>query len=165
MMRACSLPTVTGVVMSDQNYPTAPLSRRLAALAYDALVLIALYIMLGGLLVTAVSKIIGSPEFVRLSPAMSMSVMFTICFLYYSHSWRRGGQTIGMKAWGLKLLNDNNKGTGIQLSQCMLRTGVGFFSLLFVGLGFWWMLFDKQQRSWHDIASLTRMVYIPKNMK
>ena len=151
--------------MSDQNYPTAPLSRRLAALTYDALVLIALYIMLGGLLVTAVSKIIGSEEFVRLSPAMSMSVMFTICFLYYSHSWRRGGQTIGMKACGLKLLNDNKKGTGIQLSQCMLRTGVGFFSLLFMGLGFWWMLFDKQQRSWHDIASLTRMVYIPKNMK
>ena len=151
--------------MSDQNYPTAPFIRRLAALTYDALVLIALYILLGGLLVTAVSKIIGSEEFVRLSPAMSMSVMFTICFLYYSHSWRRGGQTIGMKAWGLKLLNDNNKGTGIQLSQCMLRTGVGFFSLLFMGLGFWWMLFDKQQRSWHDIASLTRMVYIPKNMK
>ncbi|PHS61841.1 MAG: hypothetical protein COB09_16610 [Thalassobium sp.] len=168
MMRACYLPTVTGAVMSDQNYPTAPLTRRLAAMAYDGLVLIALYILLGGLLVTAVSKIIGSTEFVRLSPAMSMSVMFTISFLYYSHSWRRGGQTIGMKAWGLKLLNDNNKnsnGRGIQLSQCMLRSGVGFFSLLFAGLGFWWALFDKQQRSWHDMASLTRMVYIPKNMQ
>lgn len=153
--------------MSDQNYPTAPLTRRLAAMVYDGLILIALYILLGGLFVTAISKLIGSAEFVRLSPAMSLSLMFTICFLYYSHSWRRGGQTIGMKAWGLKLLNDNRTANGrsIQLSQCMLRTGVGFFSLLFAGLGFWWMLFDKQQRSWHDMASLTRMVYIPKNMQ
>lgn len=154
--------------MSDQNYPTAPLIRRLAAMAYDGLILISLYILLGGLLVTAVSKITGNPEFVRLSPAMSLSFIFTISFLYYSHSWRRGGQTIGMKAWGLKLLNDNkntSNSRGIQLSQCMLRSGIGFFSLLIAGLGFWWMLFDKQQRCWHDMASLTRMVYIPKNMK
>lgn len=149
--------------MSAQNYPTAPLLRRLAAMLYDGLILMALYILPGGLLVTLVSKLMGSEELIRLSPAMAMSYWFTIAFLYYTHSWRKGGQTVGMKAWRLKLINENPR--PLQLSQCMLRTGVGFFSLMTAGLGFWWMLIDKQQRTWHDIASMTRVVHIPKEMQ
>jgi uncharacterized RDD family membrane protein YckC len=147
--------------MSLQNYPTANLGRRLAAMIYDGLILIALYIILGGLLVTAISS--GGDEMLRLSPATAMSLFFSISFLYYSHSWRKGGQTVGMKSWRLTLINDD--GRPIQLSQCMLRSGIGFFSILAAGLGFWWMLFDKQQRTWHDIASVTRVVYAPKNME
>ncbi len=147
--------------MSLQNYPTANLGRRLAAMIYDGLILIALYIILGGLLVTAISS--GGDEMLRLSPATAMSLFFSISFLYYSHSWRKGGQTVGMKSWRLTLINDD--GRPIQLSQCMLRSGIGFFSILAAGLGFWWMLFDKQQRTWHDIASVTRDVYAPKNME
>ena len=147
--------------MSLQNYPTANLGRRLAAMIYDGLILIALYIILGGLLVTAISS--GNDEMLRLSPATAMSLFFSISFLYYSHSWRKGGQTIGMKAWRLTLINED--GRPVQLSQCMLRSGIGFFSILAAGLGFWWMLFDKQQRTWHDIASVTRVVHAPKNME
>jgi len=149
--------------MTDQNYPSASLARRLAAMLYDGLVLLALYILLGGLLVTAVSRMMGSEEMVRLSPAMSMSLLFTLAFLYYSHSWRRGGQTIGMKAWRLKLISEYKP--EVRLSQCMLRTAVGFFSLVILGLGYWWMLFDKKQRTWHDTASMTRVVFMPKEMQ
>lgn len=148
--------------MNYQNFPTASLTRRLAAMLYDALVLLALYILLGGLLVTAVSKLAGSEELLRLSPAMFMSLWFTFAFLYYSHSWRRGGQTIGMKAWRIRLITHG--GEPVRLSHCMLRTGIGFFSLALAGLGFWWALFDTQQRTWHDMASLTRIVYMPKDM-
>jgi len=30
------------------------------------------------------------------------------------------------------------------------------------GLGFFWSLLDKQERTWHDMASLTRVVHIPR---
>lgn len=148
--------------MSLQNYPTANLPRRLAAMVYDGLILIALYIILGGLLVTAISAAEGTEELVRLSPATAMSFFFSIAFLYYMHSWRKGGQTIGMKSWRLRLINDD--GRPVQLSQCMLRSGAGFFSILIVGLGYWWMLFDNRQRTWHDIASVTRVIHMPKDM-
>ncbi|MDO6806510.1 RDD family protein, partial [Wenyingzhuangia sp. 1_MG-2023] len=78
-------------------------------------------------------------------------------------SWRRGGQSIGMKAWRLKLITEDAK--PVKLSHCMLRTGIGFFSLAVFGLGFFWSLLDTRGRSWHDMASLTRIVFIPKTGK
>jgi len=149
--------------MSLQNYPTASLTRRLAAMGYDALVLLALYIILGGLLVTGITKLSGQEEMIRLSPATAASLIYVLSFLYYMHSWRRGGQTIGMKAWDIFIVADDN--SPIRLSHCILRSGTGFFSLMVVGLGYFWMLIDKKQRTWHDIASLTRIVHKPKNVK
>lgn len=148
--------------MKYQNFPTASLTRRLAALLYDALVVLAIYILIGGLFVTALSKLQGSSELLRLSPAMSLTLLFSFAFLYCHHSWRRGGQTIGMKAWRLRLVTLDDQ--PLRLSHSMLRVGTGFFSLVLGGLGFWWALFDKQQRSWHDMASLSRVVYLPKEI-
>ncbi|WP_430462084.1 RDD family protein [Thalassolituus sp. LLYu03] len=147
--------------MSAQNYPTANLLRRLAALVYDGLIVIALYIAVGFVVVGLLKASTG--EFPGALPwSVSASLLFTVSFLYYSHSWRKGGQTVGMKAWRIRLISEE-KGP-VRLSQCMLRSGIGFFSLLAAGLGYWWMLFDKRQRTWHDMASLTRVVFLPKNM-
>lgn len=149
--------------MSDHNYPTASLFRRLAAMTYDSLILIALYILCGFVLV-AIIKIMNHGDFPgKLPAAANLSLFFCITFFYYSDSWRRRrGQTVGMKAWRIRLINENDG--PIQLSQCMLRTGIGFFSLVTFGLGFIWMLLDNKQRTWHDQASLTRVVFIPENM-
>ncbi|MGB1092903.1 MAG: RDD family protein [Oceanobacter sp.] len=146
--------------MSDRNYPTASLLRRLAAMSYDGLVLIALYIVSGFVFVGIAAAFNNGEPPGAFPAAVNFSLMFCICFFYYSSSWRRGGQTIGMKAWRIKLVSDESN--HVKLTQCMLRTGIGFFSLMLFGLGFWWMLLDKQQRTWHDIASLSHPVHIPK---
>ena len=153
--------------MSLQNYPTAPLLRRLAALAYDSLVVMALYILVG-FIVVGILKATSGDFPGELPASISFSLIFIVCFFYYSHSWRRGGQTIGMKAWRIRLINENTKHgqmLPIQLSQCMLRTGIGFFSLIIFGAGFIWMLFDVKNRTWHDLASVTRVIYLPKDME
>ena len=148
--------------MLEQNYPTASLWRRLAALAYDSLVVLALFILMG-FVVVGIYNLSHDGQFPgELPKAVNMSILFCICFFYYSHSWRFGGQTIGMKAWRLKLVNLEPK--PMQLSQYMLRTAIGFFSLMLFGIGFFWALFDTKHRSWHDMASLTRVVFIPKEM-
>ncbi len=146
--------------MSLQNYPTAGLLRRLIAMAYDALVLLALYLVVGFVLVGILKATTGNwPG--QFPASVSFSLFYSICFLYYMHSWRRGGQTIGMKSWGLYLITEDEK--PVRLSHCILRSAAGFFSLVIFGLGFFWMLIDGKQRTWHDIASLTRIVYKPKN--
>lgn len=135
--------------------------RRLAALGYDALVILALLMMSTLLINGGIALITGNfPGPYPLGAVLSLT--FCISFFYYSHSWLRGGQTIGMKAWRIRLINLDKH--PLRLSQCMLRTGMGLFSLTLAGAGFWWALFDKQQRSWHDIASLTKVVFQPKNM-
>ncbi len=148
--------------MHQHNYPTASLARRLAALVYDALVITALYIMFG-FIVVAVFKLFTHhfPED-HLPNALYYSLLFCICFFYYSFSWRKGGQTIGMKAWRIRLINTQPQ--PFALSQFMLRTACGLFSLLLFGIGYWWALIDKKSRTWQDMASLTRVVFIPKGM-
>lgn len=149
--------------MHEKNYPTASLTRRLAALMYDSLVIIALYILSGFVLVGAFKLLTQQFPEDTLPNAVYYSLLFCVCFFYYNASWRRGGQTIGMKAWRIKLINEENH--HIKLTQSMLRTGIGFFSLMICGAGFWWALIDKKSRSWHDMASLTRVVFIPKGME
>lgn len=149
-------------MIKEQNFPTATLWRRLAALAYDGLVVLALLILFGFVVVGMYAATHQGQPAGELPASLVMSLLFCICFFYYTHSWRRGGQTIGMKAWRIMLVNTQDK--PLQLSQCMLRTGVGLFSIVLLGLGFWWAMLDKQQRSWHDIASLTRVVFKPKEM-
>lgn len=149
--------------MHLHNYPTASLIRRLAALAYDTLVIVALYIMSGFVLVAAFKLFTQHFPEDHLPNALYYSLLFCICFFYYSISWRKGGQTIGMKAWRIRLINTQNR--PLALSQFMLRTACGLFSLLLFGLGYWWALVDKKSRTWHDIASLTRVVFMPKNMQ
>ena len=82
--------------MQLKNYPTAPLSRRLLAMAYDGLVLIAMYIIFGGVLVTVVSKALGYEEFVRLTPAQAASLFYIICFLYYKSATLCRGRCVAV---------------------------------------------------------------------
>jgi len=88
-----------------------------------------------------------------------------IAFFYFGYSWRRGGQTIGMKAWRIRAQSARTGSTEyIQLSwkQCLIRYLVAIVSWFPAGLGFIWTLFDSKHRSWHDMASSTRLVVLPK---
>ena len=58
----------------------------------------------------------------------------------------------------------NADGSAITLWQALLRFVVAIGSWLFCGLGFLWVLWDKDKRSWHDIYSESRVVQLPKNI-
>ena len=147
--------------MSDLNLPTAPLWRRLVAMLYDLLNILGISLLLAAILIPSCSHLFNNGEPLGEMPvAVSASYFFSITFLFYMVFWRRNGQTLGMKVWKICLvteLQDRSLGTG----QCMLRVGIGFFSLMLGGIGYWWMLWDKQEKTWHDHASFTRVVYKP----
>ena len=84
-------------------------------------------------------------------------------FAFFAKFWTHNGQTLGMQAWGLRIQNAD--GSAIDLWQALLRFVVAIGSWLFAGLGFLWLLWDKQGRTWHDIYSDTRVVRIPKKTK
>ena len=46
--------------------------------------------------------------------------------------------------------------------QALIRLAVAQASWLCAGLGFFWQLWDRQARTWHDIASGTQLVTLPK---
>jgi len=72
-----------------------------------------------------------------------------------------GGQTLGMRAWKLQL--QNMRPGPISWWQVLLRFMVALLSALLCGLGYLWMLIDKQKLTWHDRYSETRVVQLPEN--
>ena len=145
------------------NYPTASIFKRLAAMLYDFMLIFAMF-MLYGIAATFIAKALNNGEFVGALPfSLNASAWFTITFLFYTYFWRRNGQTLGMQAWRIKLVSEQPG--PISISQCMLRVGIGFFSVLSCGLGFLWMLWDKSEKTWHDRASMSKVVILPKDLK
>lgn len=86
-------------------------------------------------------------------------VEFTVLWLvtggYAVASWRRGGQTLGMRPWRLRVVDKD--GGAASVRALVVRYVVGQLSLLLAGLGFWWAWIDRDGLAWHDRASGTRM--------
>ena len=134
-----------------QAYP-ANLAWRALALIYDAIACIAIWFVVSGLWLLVMMGNTVAPDSI-LAWLMFLS-LWAGPGLYAVMSWRRGGQTLGMRPWQLKVLQTD--GTIASKKALMLRYVVGTFSLALFGLGFLWILIDPQQRSWHDIASKTQ---------
>lgn len=91
-------------------------------------------------------------------------LLWLVCWLltgtYAVLSWRRGGQTLGMRPWRLHATGID--GAPATTAAWMLRYGVGTISLLLLGAGFWWAWIDRDRLTWHDRASGTRLRRIPR---
>ena len=79
-----------------------------------------------------------------------------VSFFFYGWFWTHGGQTLGMKAWGLYLVKADGK--FIDWNTALHRYVVAIFSWLSLGLGFTWVLLNKRKRAWHDIATKTQII-------
>lgn len=76
---------------------------------------------------------------------------------FFIFFWCRGGQTPGMRAWGLRV--EMNDGRSLTPGVAALRLAVALLSGATAGLGFLWILFDPQRRSWHDRLCDTRVMW------
>jgi uncharacterized RDD family membrane protein YckC len=131
----------------------AALLRRLAALVYDTLLLLAVLFvatflvlpLTGGEAVPA-----GSPGF--------RSYLFLVAFLYFALPWTRSGQTLGLKAWRLRV--ERQDGGRLTPWDALWRFLAGALALLPLGVGLLWVLVDRDRLAWHDRLSGTRVVRV-----
>ena len=131
--------------------PQALVGWRLLALLYDFFPAFGLWFLVAAVFVAIRHDAItggatGLLEFVAI---------WLVTGAYAVISWRRGGQTLGMRPWRLRVVAvDGGRATRKAL---LVRYGVGTVSLLLAGLGFWWAWLDRERLAWHDRASGTRM--------
>lgn len=128
-----------------------PLPRRLLAMLYDAFILLGVLI-----LASAVALPFGDIDKVALHDFWFTLWLFFACFMYLGGCWRYVGMTVGMRAWKVRLVSAD--GRVISWPRCLLRFIVGLVSLAALGLGIWWTLVDKKNRSWHDLAAGTLLI-------
>ena len=87
-------------------------------------------------------------------------MLLVVTYSFFVGFWTRKGRTLGMQSWGLQL--QDAAGTSPTIVACSVRFAVAIVSWAVFGLGFLWQLVDKDNLTWHDRASGTRLVYYPK---
>ena len=139
--------------MPDPAQRPSGFARRLAALCYDALLLLALLAVLTALL-------IGLRGGGAIPPRTwwFQGLVVGVCALFYSWFWTHGGQTLGMRAWRIRVVRDD--GTPLRWRDALLRFGAAWLAVLPAGWGFWSCFFDSEKRCWHDRVTHTRVSQI-----
>ena len=139
----------------EQTPRPAGLLRRIAAAFYDALLLLAILFLAAALVMP-----LTAGEAVQPGNPLFTTYLFLVSFVFYAWFWTHGGQTLGMRAWRLRV--QRRDGSPLTWSHALLRFMVGIPTWLLAGAGMLWMLVDKDRMSWHDRYSMTVVVFLPK---
>ena len=148
--------TIEKPATSQNIFLPCPLWRRFGAIIYDTLLLICIVFIAWQpvpLLPDNLPDVLGR--------AIRLGYLISICFIFLGWFWCHGGQTLGMKAWKIKLINNNQlENHPVRWKSAWMRFIVATFSWLCLGIGFWWALFNSEKLTWHDQFSHTKLILV-----
>ncbi len=134
--------------------PRAGLLRRLGAMFYDSLLVLALLFV-----ATAIAMPFGGGTHIARDNPLFPLYLLSVTYLFFAWFWIHGGQTLGMRAWRLRVQRMDGRPLG--WLQSLLRFMAAIAALLPLGLGLWWLLFDREGLAWHDRFSESEVVVLP----
>ncbi|MCB2261913.1 MAG: RDD family protein [Candidatus Thiosymbion ectosymbiont of Robbea hypermnestra] len=140
--------------------PTPGVFRRLAALGYDLMLLFGVLMIAVTLLIIPYQLILGVP-FPHGEPFHRLGLrlyLIAIIGLFFTFFWVRGGQTLGMRTWRLRLVRED--GRPLRPRDALRRLVWATLCLAPAGAGLWWMLFDRERLAGHDRLSHTRPIRV-----
>ncbi|WP_371186654.1 RDD family protein [Thalassotalea maritima] len=152
----------------SNTFPRAGFRRRLGSYIYDVLLAFAVYMLAGFISFAAFGvlfdqQIIATKGHQHAIDLMQSSWFYTslnelwklfwVSF-FFVYFWSKSGQTIGMRAWRLRVQNQD---------QTLISKATGFKRLAFTlfGLGNLWVLFDRKNKlSLQDRMTNTEVVVL-----
>ena len=126
------------------------LLRRLAAVAYDAFLLFALLFVATALLLP-----FSGGQAIPSSNGLYPLYLLAVSYLYFTWCWTHGGQTIGMRAWHIRVRAA--RGEPVAWKEATIRYLAALLSWAACGAGFLWSAVDRERRTWHDRLSRTML--------
>lgn len=155
---------------SNNDFQAPSFFRRLGALLYDALIVFAwlwavtaVYMYLRSLGFDSDDAYKQWVEANKQSEDWGLSITLLLSLLlFYVFFWMRGGQTLGMQAWRIKVVPSEEAGPPF-LTRCIARFFLACLSWACFGLGFAWALFDPNKQTAHDRLSKTKTILLPKD--
>ena len=127
--------------------------RRLVCMLYESLVVFSI-LLIGFLL----PQIVLSGFGLELSPKALWLHVLILLLVYFVWCWLNGGQTLPMKTWKLRIVSKDD--TTQRPLQAVLRYLAAWPSILLLGVGLLWALFDKDKQFLHDRIAGTRIVSV-----
>ena len=86
--------------------------------------------------------------------------LLTATFIYFGLSWTRGGQTLAMRTWRVRVVRVD--GGALNWRNALLRFTGGLAACASGGIGFVWSAVDAEGRNWPDLMSGTQLVLMPR---
>lgn len=114
---------------------------------YDSLLIFAVLFF-----ASAVALLLNQGE--PMKAPWSTIYLLLVLYTYYAWFWQKSGQTLGMRAWKIRIVSETGGNPG--WLACYGRLVCASFSLLCFGTGYLWRLFRPY--TWHDRFSHTRIV-------
>lgn len=152
--------------MARMNTPTAldrpSLLRRLTAIVYDSLLVIALVAVVNGVALAVVVRLTEGQEEV-LGPHLVQALTILSIYGFFIVFWLKQGQTLGMQAWRIKLVGFD--GQPPRFSATVVRCLAATLSAACLGAGYLWCLVDRNKRCWHDYLSKTELALLPRESR
>jgi len=150
--------SVAAAVPVRQQAELATLRRRLASMLYEGLLL------LGVLALTFLvpNLVIGVLWGVTPAGWLAWVQIYVVLGCYFVWYWRRGGQTLAMQTWKLRLVQAGS-GAPVTLGQAWLRYTLAWPSVLLAGVGLAWAIIDPERQFLHDRLARTRVVLLLKS--
>lgn len=142
--------------MTATAAPRAPaLGRRLASGVYEILLLAAL-----AMIATFPFLAVFGDSTHGWRRHVLQGWVLVVAGAYFAWFWTRGGQTLPMKTWRIRLVRFDGERVGLWRAVHRYVIAVlGFFAL---GLGFWWALVDRDRQFLHDRLAGTALVEAPR---
>lgn len=118
------------------------------AVSYDLLLLLA-WLFIATLPIIA----LNDGEAIGDSNPFFIAYLWLASFVFYGWFWTHGGQTLGMRAWRIRLVSRRTHNVSWQ--QAWLRFACALPAWLLLGLGIWWQYLGSDKQSWPDRVSGT----------
>ncbi len=145
---------------SPENPPSAGVLRRLGAMFYDLLLVIAVMMVVTAVLLPITGgQAITNERFGAWEYAYQ-ALLVVIVIVFFGVFWTRRGQTLGMTAWRLRIQRED--GSLLSWGDVFKRLGAATVALCLAGLGYWWIWIDRDRLAWPDRWTRTRVVVLPK---
>jgi uncharacterized RDD family membrane protein YckC len=127
---------------------TPGLARRLAGMLYEALTAFAVAFFAGALFLVATGARDATQGALRHELQAFLAAALAA---YYLFCWLRGGQTLAMKAWRIRLV-------AVTPRKAVARL---VLAALLLPLSILWALFDREGQFLHDRLAGTRLIFVP----
>ncbi len=139
----------------EDSFCDAGLGRRFGALFYD------LFVLLGIVFIAALPL----PWFDQITGGTVLGLwikrlyLLGVCFAYFGGFWVKGGQTLGMRAWQLRVIRSSGRALG--WGDALKRFTGLCLAVITLGLGFFWMPVDTRHSNWDKLCR-TRVIWCRK---
>ena len=141
--------------MNTDSLQNSSLTRRIAAIIYDLL-------LLTGVLFAASAIAVAINKGMAVTHPLYYLFLLLITFGFYGWFWTHGGQTLGLRTWRLKVVRSD--GEKLSWQDAAKRFAASIIAYVPAAAGLFWQLFDRDKLALNDRLSSTRVVKISKEM-